>query len=157
MPTPPPSPPPGTARARIANTFVGLNTLAYRLTGGRVGGTMAGAPVLLLEHMGRRSGKRRTVPLIYTRVGDDLVILASGAGADHDPAWWRNLRTAPRTTVTIGRERRRVVAREAEGAERETLWDAAVAVYPDYETYRGRTTRRIPVVVLSTDGDGDGG
>jgi deazaflavin-dependent oxidoreductase (nitroreductase family) len=152
MPIPPPSPKPGTPKARFVNRIIGLNTLAYRLSGGRLGGRTGGGPVLLLEHRGRRSGTLRTVPLVYTRVGDDLVVLASAAGADHHPAWWLNLKADPRTTVTIGRERHPVVARETAGEERARLWAEAVEVYPGYEVYRERTTREMPVIVLSPDG-----
>jgi len=114
-----------------------------------VGGKFSGAPVLLLEHVGRKSGQQRTTPLIYTKDGDDLVIVASRAGSDFTPAWWLNLKDSPTTTVQVGREQRKVVAREATGHERERLWRRAADNYADYETYRGRTDRVIPVVVLS--------
>jgi len=149
MPTPPPFAPPGSLRLKLTNALVRANVIAYRSSGGRVGGKVSGAPVLLLEHVGRKSGRQRTVPLIYTKDGDDLVIVASRAGSDFTPAWWLNLRDSPTTTVQVGREQRTVVAREATGDERERLWPRVVESYGDYETYRGRTDRVIPVVVLS--------
>jgi F420H(2)-dependent quinone reductase len=120
----------------------------YRLTGGRVGGRVRGVDIVLLEHVGRKSGKRRTSPLLYIRDGENLVIVASKGGAAKHPAWWINLRANPETTVQVGGERRRVRAREAEGEERERLWTRVVEVWPDYENYQRRTERRIPVVVL---------
>lgn len=146
---PPPYPEPGTLKARLMNRVVAFNTLVYRISGGRIGGKTGGAPILLLAHKGRKSGEVRTAPVCYTEVGPDLVVIASRAGSDHDPAWWLNLKASPQTTVTIGKQERHVVAREAEGEERERLWAEAVKVYPDYEVYRERTSRHIPVVVLS--------
>src|SRR3954452_10436362 len=94
----------------------------YRATGGRVGGRLPGLPsLLLLDHVGARSGRRRTTPLVYMPVGDDLLIVASKGGHPRDPAWMHNLRAHPDTTVQLGRERRDVHAREASAAERERL------------------------------------
>jgi F420H(2)-dependent quinone reductase len=120
----------------------------YRLTGGRIGDRVRGVDIVLLEHVGRKSGKRRTSPLLYIRDGENLVIVASKGGAAKHPAWWINLRANPETAVQVGGERRRVRAREAEGEERERLWKRVVEVWPDYENYQRRTERRIPVVVL---------
>ena len=120
----------------------------YRLTGGRIGGRVRGVDIVLLEHVGRKSGKRRTSPLLYIRDGKNLVIIASKGGAAKHPAWWINLRANAETTVQVGGERRLVRAREAEGEERERLWARVVDAWPDYENYQRRTERRIPVVVL---------
>ena len=133
----------------VWNRFVDLHVAAYRVSGGRIGATFRGAPTLLLDTVGRTSGKRRTNPLIYAADGDDLVIVASKGGSHKHPAWWLNLRANPRTTVQVGGERREVVAREASGAERERLWPRVVEVWPDYEAYQRRTKRTIPVIVLS--------
>ena len=105
--------------------------------------------VLLLDHVGRRSHTKRTTPLLYIEDGDDLVIVASKGGSRKHPAWWLNLRDSPRTTVQVGGERRDVVAREAGGDERERLWQRLVEVWPDYDSYQARTSRQIPVIVLS--------
>jgi F420H(2)-dependent quinone reductase len=120
----------------------------YRLTGGRVGGKVRGVDILLLDHVGRRSGKRRTAPLLYVRDGEKLAIIASKGGSVKHPAWWVNLRAKPETQIQVGSERRRVRAREADGAEREQWWSRAVEAWPDYERYQRRCERRIPVVVL---------
>lgn len=124
------------------------NTAVYRLTGGRLGGRVRGVPVLLLDHVGRRSGQRRTTPLMYLEDGDDLVIVASKGGAPGHPAWWLNLRANPRATVQVGSAKRPVRAREAGPDEKSQLWPRLVDLYPDYEDYQQRTERQIPVVIL---------
>ena len=124
-----------------------VNTAVYRLTGGKVGGTMKGAPILLLTVRGRKSGKLRTTPLLYGRDGDNLVVIASKGGDPKHPAWYHNLQ-GQEAEVQVGRERKRVRARDAEGEERERLWALTVGIYPPYADYQKKTTRRIPVVVL---------
>lgn len=149
MPTAPAFPPPGSLAARLTNRLVAANTALYRLSGGRIGNKVKGAPVLLLDHVGRKSGRRRTVPLLYLRDGEDLVIVASRGGSDAMPAWWLNLRANPRTSVQVGGERREVVARQATPEEKDRLWPRLVEMYPDYDAYQRRTERQIPVIVLS--------
>jgi F420H(2)-dependent quinone reductase len=124
-----------------------VHAALYRLTGGKAGGRMWNVPVLLLSVTGRKSGKRRTTPLLYGRDGDNLVLIASKGGDPRHPAWYLNLR-GQEAEVQLGRERRRVRARDAEAEERERLWGEMVALYPPYAEYQQRTTRRIPVVVL---------
>jgi len=131
--------------------LMGLHTFAYRATGGRVGHRLfpGKAPMLLLDHVGAKSGTLRTVPLIYVEDGPDVVIVASKGGNPRHPAWYHNLLANPGTTVQIGRERRAVHARLAEPGERERLWPVAVATYGPYRDYQERTEREIPLVILS--------
>ena len=124
-----------------------VHNFLYQLTGGKVGGRMGKAPVLLLTVRRRKTGKQRTTPLLYGRDGDDLVVIASVGGAPKHPAWYLNLQ-GQEADVQIGRERRRVRARDAEGDERERLWAEMVAIYAPYASYQQKTSRRIPVVVL---------
>ena len=127
-----------------------FNTFLFRKTGGKVGGSFfGGAPVLLLNHVGRKSGQSRTSPLIYVDDSPRLVVIASKGGVDAHPAWFHNLMAMATTEVELpGGERRRVRPRVAEGAERARLWERAVAVYKPYAAYATYTEREIPVVVL---------
>jgi deazaflavin-dependent oxidoreductase (nitroreductase family) len=120
----------------------------YRLTGGKIGGKIGPARVLLLTTTGRKSGRPRTQPLLYTPAGDGYAVIASKGGAPQHPLWYLNLRANPNVEVTVGRETRQLRARDAEGEERERLWRAMTGVYAGYDRYAEKTSRRIPVVVL---------
>jgi deazaflavin-dependent oxidoreductase (nitroreductase family) len=133
---------------RVWHNFTQAHVRAYRASGGRIGRSYKGAPVALVDHVGRKSGKRYTSPLIYGMDGDDVVIVASFGGARRDPVWWPNLKAHPRTSVQIGGERREVVARQATPAEKQRLWPKMVSIYAPYEEYQRRTDRDIPVVLL---------
>jgi len=126
----------------------GLHKRLYRLSGGRIGGKFGSAPVLLLTTTGRKSGRPRTQPLLYTRAGDGYAVIASKGGSPSHPLWYRNLQATPAAAVTVGRETRRVRARDAEGEEREELWRAMTGLYAGYDRYAEKTSRQIPVVVL---------
>ena len=128
--------------------FTDVHEAAYRASSGRIGGTYGGAPVALVESVGRKSGKRLTHPLLATKDGDNIVIVASKGGVHKHPAWYHNLLANPETTVNWYGEVRRMRARETEGEERERLWKLMTGVYPTYEDYQRRTSRRIPVVLL---------
>jgi deazaflavin-dependent oxidoreductase (nitroreductase family) len=104
--------------------------------------------MLLLTHVGAKSGTKRTAPLLYVPIDDEIAIIASKGGYPKNPAWFHNLKANPDTTVQIGRERRPVHARIATGEERERFWDRAVELWPAYRDYQARTDRQIPVVVL---------
>ncbi|MDQ3720515.1 MAG: nitroreductase family deazaflavin-dependent oxidoreductase [Actinomycetota bacterium] len=121
----------------------------YRATRGVVGHRFPGLPqMLLLDHVGAKSGRRRTSPLVYAHDGDDLVIVASKGGHPRNPAWFHNLRANPDATVQVGARRIPVRARVATPAERERLWEKVVEVYGGYREYQRRTEREIPLVVL---------
>jgi deazaflavin-dependent oxidoreductase (nitroreductase family) len=145
----PPKPPrPGSLLLKPWYAFTGAHVLVYRLSGGRIGGKLGRAGILLLHHVGRKSAKERTTPLLYMPDGDDVVIVASMGGSDSHPSWWINLRASPETTVEIGREKRAVVAELATVEERERLWPKLVEMYSSYGDYQNRTSREIPVVIL---------
>lgn len=127
-----------------------LHSGLYRTTGGKVGGSLFGAPILLLTTTGRKSGKRRTTPLVYLEQGEELVLVASSGGSDRMPAWYLNLRADPTVRVQVGRHKRRMQARRATPEEREELWPKVVELYRGYESYRLKTERRIPLVILSS-------
>jgi deazaflavin-dependent oxidoreductase (nitroreductase family) len=132
--------------------FTHVHTATYRLTGGRIGGRIRGAPVVLLHHVGRRSGKQRTSPLLYLPDGDDVVVIGSKGGSHKHPAWWLNLREMDETEIELPGERRRVKVRVATPEERERLWPKVVEIWPDYAKYQQRTEREIPLGILSPAG-----
>lgn len=126
-----------------------LNVPAYRLSGGRLFGKIGTAPVLLLTTTGRRSGEKRTAPVLYMPDGDRLVVIGSNAGNKRPPAWSLNLVAHPDAEVEIGRERRRVRARVAEGDERALLWRRMNEEhYEGFDDYDRRTSRGIRLFVL---------
>jgi deazaflavin-dependent oxidoreductase (nitroreductase family) len=130
---------------------MGLHTALYRASGGRIGHTIpgVGGRMLLLDHVGAKSGTKRTSPLLYFPDGDDVVIVASKGGYPKHPAWYHNLMANPDTTAQIGRERRSVHARVATPEERERLWPRAVKTYYGYADYQKRSKgREIPLVIL---------
>jgi F420H(2)-dependent quinone reductase len=141
-------PPASSSYWKLIGLAARANVAVYRLTGGRLGGRLGGAPVLLLHHVGRRSGRARVAPLLYLADADRLVIVASKGGTDRHPAWFHNLMAKPDATVEVGRDRRRVTARQAIQEERVRLWPRLVAMYPPYATYQSHTDRLIPIVVL---------
>jgi F420H(2)-dependent quinone reductase len=104
--------------------------------------------MLLLDHVGAKSGTSRTTPLLYVADGEDLVLIASKGGFPQHPAWFHNLVANPDTAVQVGAERRPVHARVAEESERDRLWALADAAYSGYRDYRARAGREIPLVVL---------
>lgn len=133
----------------VLNRLMGAHTALYRASGGHLGHRVPGLPpFLLLDHVGARSGTRRTSPLVYVRDGEDIVIVASKGGHPRHPAWYHNLRADPETTVRIGTEVRPVRARVARADERDRLWGKAVKTYGGYRGYQERTDREIPLVVL---------
>jgi deazaflavin-dependent oxidoreductase (nitroreductase family) len=120
----------------------------YRETGGERGYRWRGTTILLLTTVGRSSGEERTTPLIYRADGERWVVVASKGGAPRNPAWYENLRAQPDAAIQVRSEEIPVRASTAEGAERERLWALMAGVWPDYDEYKTRTDRQIPVVVL---------
>ena len=129
-----------------------LHRLAYRATRGVIGGRipLVDWRALLLTHVGRRSGRVYTVPLLYVADGPRFVVVGSNAGDAQPPAWWRNLQARPDARVQVGAEEFPVRARLAAGEERARLWAALISNYRDYARYERKTrgTRELPVVVL---------
>jgi deazaflavin-dependent oxidoreductase (nitroreductase family) len=133
----------------LLRRLTGVHTHVYRLTNGVVGHRFPGAPpMLLLDHVGAKSGIERTTPLVYVDDSPDVVLVASKGGHPQNPAWYHNLLANPDTTVQVGGARRAVHARVATPAQRERLWPKAVATYAGYGGYQERTAREIPLVIL---------
>jgi len=125
-----------------------LHRVLYRASGGRIGGRVWGLQVVLLTTTGRRSGKRRTVPLCSIRDGENVAVIGSFGGLDRPPAWSLNLQAEPHAQLEVGRGRRDVVARIAAPEERARLWADVTAKAPGYLEYERRTDREIPIVLL---------
>ena len=135
------------------NLFGDEHVRRYRETGGAVGHIWReGSTILLLTTSGRKTGEKRTIPLIYAQDGDRYVIVASKGGAPEHPGWYLNLSKDPVVEVQVLDDVFQAHARTAEGDERERLWRLANEVWPHYDEYATRTERRIPVVVLERTG-----
>jgi deazaflavin-dependent oxidoreductase (nitroreductase family) len=132
----------------IIKTMGAIHEFWYRLTGGVLGGSIVGRPILLLTTTGRKTGVQRTAPLLYLEDEENLIVIASNGGNPRHPAWWLNLEKNPQAEVRLRNEKRRVRAEEATGEERERLWRAVVETYSGYEGYQKATDRQIPVVIL---------
>ena len=121
----------------------------FRANGGKVGGTFAGARLLLLHTVGARSGKERINPMMYRDLGDGRVaVFATRAGDPAHPDWYHNLVANPHVTAEIGAEARAFRARTATGDERESIWIPQKSENSGFATYEAMTTRQIPVVIL---------
>jgi deazaflavin-dependent oxidoreductase (nitroreductase family) len=134
----------------IARAFLWVHVTLYRLTNGRIGGRfIAGSPILLLTTTGRRTGKRRTRPLAYVRDGDRFVLCASNGGSPRHPAWYHNLQATDRAEIQVGPTQLAVSAKTADPTERSQLFPRFVQMYKGYAGYQQKTSRQIPLVVLT--------
>jgi deazaflavin-dependent oxidoreductase (nitroreductase family) len=121
----------------------------FRANAGKVGGPFAGKTLLLLHTVGARSGRKRVNPVAYVLDGDRFAIVASKGGAPANPGWYHNLLAHPHVTVEVGVEQLPVVASIAPEPERTRLYDKMIAMLPVFAEYRSRTTRVIPVIILT--------
>ncbi len=120
----------------------------YRETGGEVGHDWEGTTVLILTTTGRKSGQKRSTPLIYQRHDGAYLVVASKGGAPDPPAWCINLEADRDVEVQVGAERFAARARTASAAEKPAMWKTMTAAWPAYDDYQRKTERDIPVVVL---------
>jgi deazaflavin-dependent oxidoreductase (nitroreductase family) len=121
----------------------------FRENSGKVGGMFEGAPMILVHHVGAKSGTERVAPLVYLGEGDRIFIFASKGGADENPAWFHNLVANPKTTVEIGEETFEVTASVVPQPERDEIYARQVAIMPGFGDYERKTKRVIPVVELT--------
>lgn len=146
-----PKSPPSRLNSPGADVFIKwmsrANTLAYKLSGGRLGGSFGNAPVALLTTIGRKTGEPRVSPLIYLREGNRVIFVASRGGSDKHPMWYLNLRDNPQVGVQIKDENLALTARVADDDERAEYWPKLTAMYPSFADYRSWTDREIPIVV----------
>lgn len=150
MPAPPKPSRPGSLGHKLQNALTRAHVGVYQLTGGRIGGRLQGVKVLLLTHIGRKSGKLRTTPLFYGEDGDSLILVASNGGAPRHPAWYLNILEDREVEVQVGSHDSVRHVRIAEGEERERLFRMMNDIYKHYDLYqeRAESKREIPVVVL---------
>lgn len=138
-------------RTKLGKVMQDSNVWLYKKTGGKLGGRMNGAPILLLTTRGKKTGKQRVTPLIYLRDGasDNLAVVASKGGWPTHPLWYTNLQADGSVQVQVGARESPMTARTATPDERARLWVELVRLYPPYADYQSWSDREIPVVVLS--------
>lgn len=120
----------------------------FRNNQGKVEGPFAGMELLLVTTKGAKSGKKIIFPVAYTKDGEKFVIIASKGGAPENPAWYYNLLAHPEVTVEVGTEKFQAKAVEAKESERERLFNQHATQYPQFNEYKAKTTRIIPVFTL---------
>jgi deazaflavin-dependent oxidoreductase (nitroreductase family) len=121
----------------------------FRANGGLVGGMFEGTPLLLLHHVGAKSGQPRVNPLAYNRDGEAYVIFGSKGGAPQNPGWYHNLMAKPRTTIEVGTQTLEVEASRATGEQHDRLFEAQAERSPQFAEYQAKTSRVIPVIILT--------
>jgi len=120
----------------------------YLETNGEDGHIFSGVPTLLLTTMGRKTGQPYTTPLIYGQDGDRYLLVASRGGAPTNPGWYRNLVIQPDVEIQVKADRFSVRARTATPEEKGPLWELMAKIWPNYDEYKTKTTREIPLVIL---------
>jgi deazaflavin-dependent oxidoreductase (nitroreductase family) len=122
---------------------------AYENSDGAEGGEQQGSRVIILTYLGAKTGKIRKTPLMRVEHDGEYAVVASLGGAPQNPVWYYNLTANPHVELQDGPVKKDYQAREIHGAERETWWERAVEAWPDYANYQTKTTRLIPVFVLT--------
>lgn len=140
------------ALRRLIKPFSRLNTLVYKLTGGRLMGSLGGRPVMLVTMTGAKSGKCRTIPLMYVPYKDGVIVVASQGGAPKSPVWYNNIVANPDIVVQYRRQKMHLRARQVDNAEKAKVWPICVQHYHEYDDYQKRTDRDIPVFVCEPRG-----
>lgn len=135
-----------------AKDWVARDIKAYVATDGKEGSELRGAPLLLLTTRGRKTGKWRRTALIFGESGGDFLIVASQGGAPKHPSWYLNLQAHPEVYLQVYDRKFKASARTANPAERPALWSTMAGIWPDYDKYAQKTSRVIPVVVLTPQG-----
>jgi len=120
----------------------------WNLGGGKLGSTFGKLPLMMLTTTGRKTGRRRTTPVLYLQDETSFIVVASFGGNDMHPAWYLNLEQCPDAEVIVKGEHRRVSARKLSPDEKKVIWRRLVQLYPQFETYQQRTRREIPLMRL---------
>ena len=127
--------------------FSRLNTLVYKMTGGLVMGRLRGRPVMLVTMIGAKTGKARTIPLMYVPYKEGVIVVGSQGGAPKSPVWTGNLMANPDVVVQYKTQKMRLRARRVDDTEKAALWPICIEHYHEYDDYQKRTDRNIPVFV----------
>lgn len=133
----------------IMRPMTRLNVWVYQLTGGKMMSKMKGSPVCLVTMTGRKTGKKRTIALMHTARGEDIILVASMGGAPKSPLWYHNMIATPQIDIQVGSAKRSYAVRQASDEEKAELWPLLVASYSDFDLYQKRTHRNIPVLICS--------
>ncbi len=144
-----PKPRPGSLGHQVARGLAQTHVFWYRLTGGRIGGSMGGVKMLLLTTQGRKSGRKRTLPLLYLKTSKGYALVASYGGSDRHPSWYLNLVANPDVEIQVDDRSLPAQAETVSAERRVELWPRLVEVYSDYQVYQDRTEREIPLVELT--------
>ncbi len=131
----------------VLKLFTRINVIVYKLSGGKLMNKLGGDEIFLVTMTGAKSGKKRTIPLMYVQDGDNFLLVASQGGAPKNPVWYNNLVAHPDISITYAGKTYPVRARLAEPQEKEALWPVCDAHYAEYATYRKRTDRDIPMFI----------
>ena len=121
----------------------------FRKNHGRVGGNFEGAPLLLINHAGRRTRKIRVNPVMYLKDGNRYLVFGSKGGSDTHPDWYHNLKAHPDVQIEVGDQKIEVRAEEIKGAERDRLYAKQASLYPQFAQYAKKTKRVIPVIAFT--------
>jgi deazaflavin-dependent oxidoreductase (nitroreductase family) len=132
----------------MAKLMIGLHNGLYRLTGGKIGGKMFGGRVLLLTTTGNKTGKQRTVPVMYFEHDGTRAVVASYGGSPQHPAWYNNLAKNPEVIVEVGSHKYQATAKVASPEVRAQIWPKVTSSMPRFADYEKKTSRLIPVVLL---------
>jgi F420H(2)-dependent quinone reductase len=131
----------------IVKFLTWLNVVLYRISGGCIANKVEGCPVCLVTMTGRKSGKIKTIALMYAEDGENVLLVASLGGAPQHPVWYHNLKAQPKIEIQLGSTRRNMLAHEASAEERKSVWPKAVAAYGSFAEYQKKTSRVIPVFI----------
>jgi deazaflavin-dependent oxidoreductase (nitroreductase family) len=132
---------------KFLKPFSKLNCIIYQWTNGRLMGRLKGRPIMLVTMTGAKTGKKRTIPLMYVPYKEGVIVVASQGGSPRSPVWYRNLVADPDVVVQYRSRKINLRAREIGDEERVRVWPVCVEHYHEYDDYQKRTDRKIPVFV----------
>ena len=128
--------------------FSKVHKTLFNLSGGRLGASLAGLDMVIIDTLGRKSGQIRQAPAACYPYKDSIVVVASNNGAEKDPVWWLNLKASPIVNIHLGKTTLKVEAEELEGKERSRVWQQIIQANPRQKNYAAMTERRLAVIYL---------